>query len=158
MGRMMKTVFASLSIALTLAAQQSTRSPQKEWTAAEDHSNMMEQLAIQALRPGPSGNESAPNHANYEESLANPFPKLPDVLTLKNGQRVTSARIWRERRRPEITAQAPASSDELMMTLPQAFVRIALAASRSKEPSAAQCERFNKLSIISPIPAGRFPI
>src|ERR1022692_4610846 len=38
------------------------------WTAAEDHRNMMEQLGIKALRPGPSGNEAAPNHANYDES------------------------------------------------------------------------------------------
>lgn len=38
---------------------------------------MMDQLGIKALRPGPSGNESAPNHANYDESLANPYPDLP---------------------------------------------------------------------------------
>ena len=36
---------------------------------------MMEQLGIKALRPGPSGNESAPNHANYDEALANPYPR-----------------------------------------------------------------------------------
>ena len=61
----------------------------KTWTAAEVHQNMKEQLGITALRPGPSGNEQAPNHANYDESLANPFPDLPDVLTLKNGKKVT---------------------------------------------------------------------
>src|ERR1017187_1610802 len=38
------------------------------WTAEQDHQNMMEQLGIKALRPGPSGNEAAPNHANYDES------------------------------------------------------------------------------------------
>ena len=70
----------------------------KDWTAAEDHRQMMEQLGIKALRPGPSGNAQDPNHANYDEALANPFPKLPDVLTLKSGRRVTSARQWRERR------------------------------------------------------------
>ena len=43
------------------------------WTAAEDHRNMMDQLGIKALRPGPSGTETAPNHANYDESTANPF-------------------------------------------------------------------------------------
>src|SRR4051794_12039417 len=48
------------------------------WTAAQDHQNMMEQLGIKALRPGPNGNEKAPNHANYDESKANPFPDLPD--------------------------------------------------------------------------------
>ena len=63
---------------------------------------MMDQLGIKALRPGPSGNESAPNHANYDESAANPFPNLPDVLTLKNGRKVTSADVWWRERRPEI--------------------------------------------------------
>src|SRR5690349_21591172 len=64
------------------------------WTAVEDHQNMMDQLGIKALRPGPSGNESAPNHANYDESRANPFPNLPDVLTLKNGRKVSTAEMW----------------------------------------------------------------
>ena len=72
------------------------------WTAAEDHQNMMDQLGIKALRPGPSGNESAPNHANYDESKANPYPDLPDVLTLKNGKKVATAEIWWKLRRPEI--------------------------------------------------------
>jgi hypothetical protein len=70
----------------------------KNWTAAEDHRQMMEQLGIKALRPGPSGNEQDPNHANYEEASANPFPKLPDALTLRSGTKVTSARQWRRRR------------------------------------------------------------
>src|SRR5262245_11613662 len=68
----------------------------------EDHQNMMAQLGIQKLRPGPSGNESDPNHANYDEATANPYPDLPDVLTLKNGKKVTSARMWKEQRRSEI--------------------------------------------------------
>ena len=38
------------------------------WTAEQDHRNMMDQLGIKALRPGPSGNENAPHHANYDES------------------------------------------------------------------------------------------
>jgi hypothetical protein len=41
---------------------------------AEDRRDMLEQLGIRTLRPGPSGNESAPNHANYDEASANPFP------------------------------------------------------------------------------------
>ncbi|HEY2016071.1 MAG TPA: hypothetical protein VGH38_21360, partial [Bryobacteraceae bacterium] len=72
------------------------------WTAERDHRNMMDQLGIQAVRPGPSGNENAPNHANYDESKANPFPDLPDALTLKNGQKVSTAGQWWDRRRPEI--------------------------------------------------------
>jgi hypothetical protein len=69
---------------------------------AEDHKNMMDQLGIKALRPGPSGNESQPNHANYDEATANPFPNLPEVLTLKNGKKVTTASVWWSQRRPEI--------------------------------------------------------
>jgi lysophospholipase L1-like esterase len=76
--------------------------PSQEWTAADDHRNMMEQLGIKALRPGPSGNEAAPNHANYDEALANPYPNLPDVLTLKNGRQVKTADAWWKQRRPEI--------------------------------------------------------
>jgi hypothetical protein len=63
---------------------------------------MMAQLGIRALRPGPSGNESAANHANYDEATANPYPNLPDALTLKNGARVTTPAAWWDRRRPEI--------------------------------------------------------
>jgi hypothetical protein len=63
---------------------------------------MMRQLGITKLRPGPSGNENAPNHANYDEALANPFPVLPDPLTLASGRKVTSADTWRRQRRPEI--------------------------------------------------------
>ena len=70
----------------------------KNWTAAQDHQQMMEQLGIKALRPGPSGNEQDANHANYDEAKANPFPKLPDVLTLKNGKKVTTREQWTQRR------------------------------------------------------------
>src|SRR5690349_18989935 len=67
-----------------------------------DHKNMMEQLGIKALRPGPSGNEAAPNHANYDEALANPYPLLPDPLKLENGKKVKTAKVWWTQRRPEI--------------------------------------------------------
>jgi hypothetical protein len=72
------------------------------FTAEQDHQNMMDQLGIQALRPGPSGNPNAPNHANYDESKANPYPNLPDPLTLNDGQNVTTPQMWWQKRRPEI--------------------------------------------------------
>jgi lysophospholipase L1-like esterase len=78
------------------------QSPPMNWTAEQDHQNMMDQLGIKALRPGPSGNENAPNHANYDEANANPYGDLPDALTLKSGQKVTSAEQWWTQRRPEI--------------------------------------------------------
>ena len=75
-----------------------------QWTTADDHRDMMRQLGITALRPGPSGNEQAPNAANYDETKANPYPNLPPLLTLKSGQRVTTARQW-ARRRAEIVEE-----------------------------------------------------
>src|SRR5271170_5292370 len=93
-------VAASACFSIELCGQQY---PQPmNWTAEQDHQNMLDQLDIKALRPGPSGNESAPNAANYDESKANPFPNLPDVLTLKNGKKVTTAKMWWTERRPEI--------------------------------------------------------
>ncbi|MEN6333096.1 MAG: acetylxylan esterase [Phycisphaerales bacterium] len=72
-------------------------------TAQQDHRNMMEQLGITSLRPGAEGmNKQAPNYANYDEAKANPYPNLPDPLTLKNGQKVTTPDAWWNQRRPEI--------------------------------------------------------
>ena len=55
-------------------ATTSSATATKEWSTADDHRQMMDQLGITALRPGPSGNESAPNHANYDEALPIPIP------------------------------------------------------------------------------------
>jgi hypothetical protein len=106
---MKKLIFFLLGVTLTYAvlAQQSKIDSGKylrltTFTAQQDHDNMMQQLGISKLRPGPSGNESAPNHANYDESLANPCPQLPDILTTKAGKKVTTADMWWKQRRPEI--------------------------------------------------------
>jgi len=99
----MKVMRRVLVAAFLLAHQTAAPLPEpKNWTAAQDHQQMMDQLGITSLRPGPSGNEQAPNHANYDESTANPFPTLPDVLTLKDGRRVTTAAVWWSQRRKEI--------------------------------------------------------
>jgi hypothetical protein len=87
---------------VVIGQQSSPVAEPKTWTTAEDHQQMMGQLGIRQLRPGPSGNESAPNAANYDEARANPYPNLPDVLTLKSGRRVTTAEMWWSQRRPEI--------------------------------------------------------
>ncbi len=72
------------------------------FTAQQDQAQMMQQLGIKKLRPGPSGNASAPNHANYDEAIANPCPLLPDALVTKKGKKVTTAEQWWQQRRPEI--------------------------------------------------------
>lgn len=72
------------------------------FSASQDHDNMMKQLGITDLRPGPSGNDADPNHANTDESLANPCPQLPEILTTKSGEKVTNTEQWWKIRRPEI--------------------------------------------------------
>jgi hypothetical protein len=73
-----------------------------QYTSDQDHKRLMQLLNISSLRPGPSGNPQAPNHANSDEALANPYTTLPDPLVMKDGTKVTTAKTWWKRRRPEI--------------------------------------------------------
>ena len=69
----------------------------------KDHQQMMDQLHITSLRSGRNGTDPKdPNFANYDESKANPYPNLPDVLTLNDGKKITTAKEWWSNRRPEI--------------------------------------------------------
>ena len=72
--------------------------------AREDHEDMLRQLGITKLRPGANGRAAAgePGAANYDPAKANPYPDWPDVLTLKDGRKVTTAEMWWQKRRPEI--------------------------------------------------------
>jgi len=71
-------------------------------TPAQDHQRLLDLLHISTLRPAPRPNGTGATAANYDESKANPWPVLPDALLLKNGQRVTTPKIWWNQRRPEI--------------------------------------------------------
>ena len=115
---------------------------------------MMDRLGIQELRPGPSGDESAPNHANYDEALANPYPNLPDPLITNDGRKVTTARMWWDVRRPEIvedlerevygripknvpgvTWSAAVSADEKVGAMPVIVKRLTGHVDNSSDPS-----------------------
>ncbi|MGH2644180.1 MAG: hypothetical protein ACRDE2_09540, partial [Chitinophagaceae bacterium] len=76
--------------------------PPVTFTTEQDHLNMMEQLGIKALRPGRDPNAGSTNPPNYDTTLANPYPNLPNPLVLNNGKAVTSAAMWWKERRPEI--------------------------------------------------------
>src|SRR5579862_3979800 len=79
--------------------------PPAQLTAEQDHQRMMDLLGIKALLPPKSGDPKAPHAANYDESLANPYPTLQDPLVLNNGRPVTSAKVWWKERRPELVAE-----------------------------------------------------
>jgi hypothetical protein len=108
MPRSLALTFA-LSFAMTAAALHANAQdpgahpPPVVMTMQQDHQRTMDLLRITALRRGADGrNADAPNAANYDESKANPYPRLPDPLVLKNGKRVTTAKIWWNQRRAEI--------------------------------------------------------
>jgi hypothetical protein len=95
---MRTTLLLLTSFAFLARAQQPV-----QLTAQEDRQRFMDLLHITSLRNGANGsNPQAPNYANYDESKANPYPDLPDPLLLKNGKKVTTAKMWWEQRRPEI--------------------------------------------------------
>ena len=109
MKKMFCLTFINIMIVLNVFAQEGTKSdanglpPPVQMTAQQDHQRMMELLQIKSLRPGRNGmNPQSPNYANYDESKANPYPDLPDPLVLKNGQKVMTAEMWWNQRRPEI--------------------------------------------------------
>ncbi len=105
-----RSVVATLVIVLIAAPLvvwgfQDARQPSPTQIATqEDHQRMMDLLGIKELRRGANGsNPQAENYANYDESIANPYPKLPDPLVMNDGKtKVTTAEMWWEKRRPEI--------------------------------------------------------
>ncbi|WP_242617551.1 hypothetical protein [Cecembia calidifontis] len=68
-----------------------------------DFIQMLDQLGIKEsdLRPGPSGNPSAPNAANSDENKVRNY-KLPELMQMKNGVPVNDERMWWQQRRKEI--------------------------------------------------------
>jgi hypothetical protein len=103
--------------------QQAERARIQEASRA-DHAQMMQQLGIKALRPGRNANESQPNAANYDEAQANPYPKLPELMTLESGARVATKAQWETRRKEimedferEVVGRIPASVPKVTWTV-----------------------------------------
>lgn len=88
--------------ALVMAFLGSTSAAAGPWTTQQDHADMMRQLGIAQLRPGPSGDPTAPDAANYDPAKANPYPVWPELLMMADGRPVTTAEMWRKLRRPEL--------------------------------------------------------
>jgi len=76
--------------------------PPVHLNSEQDHQRTMDLLHIQSLRPGPSGDPTAPNAANFDESKVDQNLKLPNPLILNNGKKVTTAKMWWKQRRPQI--------------------------------------------------------
>ncbi|HEX3146827.1 MAG TPA: hypothetical protein VHR66_01925 [Gemmataceae bacterium] len=92
---------AFLSCLFAVSAEDAPKPP-VQLTSREDHQRTMELLNMKSIRRGADGNPKSANAANLDESKANPYPDLPDPLTLKNGQKVNTAEVWLKQRRAEI--------------------------------------------------------
>lgn len=97
--------FYSLIICILLFSKSFAQNEIVTFTTQQDHDNMKQQLGIKTLRPGPSGNEAAPNHANYDEKTANPCPILPEILISNSGKKITSKEQWNSLRKPELIGE-----------------------------------------------------
>src|SRR6186997_1434156 len=91
-----RLILCGLMASSLVRAQQAPTAPSQPavLTADEDHKRIMDLLKISGFPP--SANPSSPD--TYNEALASPYPTLPDPLTMKNGQKVTTAAMWRTRR------------------------------------------------------------
>ncbi len=70
-----------------------------------EHARELAILHIKTLRGGHNGlDPDAPNAANYDEALANPWPYKSNVLTFTDGKPVTAAAEWTSKRRAEIVS------------------------------------------------------
>jgi hypothetical protein len=98
-------VAAALCAAFLALGGMPALAQQPDYTKANaDRAVMLDRLGIppSSIRPGADGfNKDAPNAANYDEAKAG-VPVLPGVLTMVNGDRVDSPRMWWRERRPEI--------------------------------------------------------
>jgi fermentation-respiration switch protein FrsA (DUF1100 family) len=66
-------------------------------SSQQDRQRLMDQLKITLFPSGPGAYLAS----TYDESTANPYPKLPDPLTFNDGSKVKNASQW-NRRRAEI--------------------------------------------------------
>lgn len=72
--------------------------------SAVERNRELKLLGITAMQPPATAYDiGKPGNANYDESKANPYPKLPALLTFNDGSAVKAAAAW-PRRRKEIVA------------------------------------------------------
>ena len=97
----------SLILIAAVAAQTQTPAPPLPPTdraaitaaSAAERDRELKLLGITAMQPPATAYDiGKPGNANYDESKANPYPKLPDVLAMNDGTKVTTPAQWKKRR------------------------------------------------------------
>ena len=105
MKKLLALSFISVLLVSSLLAQGAANqeSGPVQLSSNQDLARIRELLGVKVQREGKDGmSPSNPNYANYDESKANPYPDYPDVMIMKNGQKVTTPEQWWNQRRPEI--------------------------------------------------------
>ncbi len=92
-------LIGAMALAMTVAPVGSMAAANRQVPVVEDgcddHQHMMDQLGIRQLRPGANPNDQS----TFDEATANPYHgTMPDVLTMKDGTRVTGKAQWPQRR------------------------------------------------------------
>src|SRR5437879_13716287 len=91
-----------LLFVLVLGSSRGDHPPPVHLTSEQDLERTLGLLDIASLRRGPDGDPKSPNAANFDESKVSANLLLPDPLVLKSGEKVRTAEVWWNRRRPEI--------------------------------------------------------
>jgi lysophospholipase L1-like esterase len=95
--------FAAIAVSISTSSlaqpQRGRGAARPEFIPADynDREHMMQQLGIEAMRPGKSGNNQTGK--GFDEATANEWlSTLPDVLTMSDGAKVTTPEQWTKRR------------------------------------------------------------
>lgn len=89
-------VVSALSAFGVAAARALQFGPQGPPPPFDDHAEMMKQLGLKAIRPGPNPNDQS----TFDEATANPYKdSMPDLMKFEDGTAVTSAAQWPKRRK-----------------------------------------------------------
>lgn len=71
-----------------------------EAASEKERNRELKLLGITEMQPPATAYDiGKPGNANYDEAKANPYPKLPAQLVMKNGKKVTTPEEWAQRRK-----------------------------------------------------------
>jgi hypothetical protein len=107
--KLAKVLASSAVITLVAAVSAQTQPPPAPPSASDraaittasaaERDRELRLLGITAMQPAATAYDiGKPGNANYDEAKANPYPKLPDVLTMNDGTKVTTPAQWKKRR------------------------------------------------------------
>ena len=94
---------ATISIGFQPSQAAAQGAPNTQEQTRADYQRTLQLLGVTEIRQGADGRDlTAPNAANYDETMATLYQGLPDPLLTNDRTRVTTPDLWWNVRRPEI--------------------------------------------------------